>query len=103
MVPIVMAGFLNAPAEWSHSQVAMPVVWYVLANGPGVLRRAMNDSSVLLAVRLSSHQSSITAVDNALVVSSVAIFAAIATLVLMPVVHTVKRHTATGSGSAGEV
>ncbi|MCC6231738.1 MAG: UbiA family prenyltransferase [Verrucomicrobiales bacterium] len=30
MVPIVMAGFLNAPTDWTHSQVAMPVVWYVL-------------------------------------------------------------------------
>lgn len=29
-VPVVLAGFVNAPSDWSHSQVAMPVVWYGL-------------------------------------------------------------------------
>lgn len=70
-----------------------PSVWYLLHNGPTVVRQAMNASTILLSDRVDGHESLIRLVDLAVMIAACVVFGGLSIVIVLPIVLLVKRDT----------
>jgi hypothetical protein len=78
----------TVPHEYSASH---PDVWYILDNGPGVIRSACNASTALLVLRAEAQAAKVSQINFAVTATGVLVFSLLLLLCVFPIILVVKR------------